>query len=71
MSEAAPFFPDPPSQLTGQALRSWAADNALQGVSLGSVLQNWAQFTPQTALSLPAMTQSNSNSRTCKSAGRA
>jgi hypothetical protein len=58
------FFPDPPPQLTGQALRTWAADNALSGVSLGSVLQNWAQFTLQSDLSLVALTQSNSIAQT-------
>ncbi len=35
------FFPDPPSPLSGQALRDWAAGNALPGMTLGSVLLQW------------------------------
>jgi hypothetical protein len=58
------LFPDPPAPLSGQALRTWAADNALPGLSLGSVLQQWAEFTPQVAQPLSAFVQSNSPAQT-------
>jgi hypothetical protein len=35
------FFPDPPSPMSGQTLRDWAAANALPGITLGSALLQW------------------------------
>jgi len=54
------FFPDPPSPLSGQALRQWAAANALPGVTLGSLLQSWTTTSSTSAQSGPAPLSNNS-----------
>jgi hypothetical protein len=54
------FFPDPPSPLSGQALRDWAAANALPGMTLGSVLLQWTAPEPASASSDAASLTNNS-----------
>jgi hypothetical protein len=57
------FFPNPPSSYSG-SLQAWAAQNALTNVSLGSALEQWAQFTPQADEPLSAFVQGNSTAQT-------
>jgi hypothetical protein len=57
------FFPDPPSPLSGQALRDWAAANALPGVTLGSVLLQWTAPGTASVNSDPASLTNNSTAQ--------
>jgi hypothetical protein len=60
------FFPDPGTNLSGEALRAWAADHAVPDVTLGSVLQQWTQAPPPkdpTDHSLAALVKGNSRAQ--------
>jgi hypothetical protein len=43
------FFTQPPTKIYGDALRQWASDHAIGGVSLGSLLHSWATQPPSTS----------------------
>ncbi len=58
------FFPEPPSPLGGDALREWAAANALPGVTLGSMLKQWTAAGTPSGDSLGALVSSNSPAQT-------
>jgi hypothetical protein len=57
------FFPEPPAPLSGEALRGWGAANALPGMTLGSVLQQWATSGPNPANFAAAPLTNNSNAQ--------